>query len=81
MGLLTKIWPCREGAQGQEVFELASAMEEIEGTRPTDGRADKERAVNEKTGNEEDQMHMRRLGKPQVLKVGHQYQRLSFAMF
>lgn len=81
MGLLAKIWPRQEGAQGQEVFEMASALEGGEVARSADGRADKEQNVNGKAGNEEDQMHMRRVGKTPELKVSHQYYRLPFAMF
>lgn len=75
------MWHRQEDAQDQEVFEMASAMEGGEGTRPADSRANKERIVNEKAGNEEDQMHMRRVGKTPVLKVSRQYPRRLFAVF
>lgn len=69
MSLLTKMWHRQERAQGQEVFEMASASEGGEGTRPVVGNGDNKEIVNEKAGNEEDQMHMRRIGKTPVLKV------------
>ncbi|KAM0714581.1 hypothetical protein Q7P37_009877 [Cladosporium fusiforme] len=70
MSLLTKMWHRQERAQGQEVFEMASALEGGGGTRPVYGNGDNKEIVNEKAGNEEDQMHMRRIGKTPVLKRG-----------
>lgn len=69
MSLLTKIWHREERAQSQEVFEMASASEGGEGTRPVVGNGDNKEIVNEKAGNEEDQMHIPRIGKTPVLKV------------
>ena len=65
----------KKNAQNGEMFEMAPTLENEENIQATDGRAGNEGNFDEKTGNEEDQRHMLRLGKTPELRVSRHYHR------
>jgi hypothetical protein len=69
------MWGRRPNAQDGEMFEMAPTLEDGGNILATDGRAGNEGNVDEKTGNEEDQRHMLRLGKTPELRVSRHYHR------
>jgi len=65
----------KKNAQNGEMFEMTPTLEDGGKILATDGRAGNEGNVDGKTGNEEDQRHMLRLGKTPELKVSRHYHR------
>ena len=63
----------RMNVQDGETSEMARTLEGGGNTLAADGRVGNERDVDEKKGNEEDQRHMRRLGKAPELRVSRLY--------